>query len=150
MKKETKCSLFTIVVVALFSVLTAGCGRSSVICVKYYLHNVSGQDIVVVNTFGVSTDSVALKNGDYYKLFSLKTSKDEANLHNLNGSKPLYIYLNDTCYQVDRNDANSCLWADSYREGTDEEYSTFSSEDIDWIQVYDLTETNIKSQIHKQ
>ena len=119
------------------------------VCAKYYLHNTSNYDVVVVTPYSPVTlayDSIILKNGDYYLLEAITSSNNKINGHdNLNNKCPLYIYLNDIRYQVDRNDDNACVWARSYREATKEEENVFMEKDIDWIRVYGLTETNIKS-----
>lgn len=117
-----------------------------------YLHNTSNYDVVVVTPYSPVTlayDSIILKNGDYYLLEAITSSNNINGYDNLNNKCPLYIYLNDIRYQVDRIDDNACVWARSYREATNEEENVFTEKDIDWIRVYDLTETNSKSQIHR-
>lgn len=123
--------------------------QSRVTTLQYYLHNMTGQEIVISSDES-KMDTVAAAG--YYLLWQEQVGDCEKYSANLNDANPLFIYLNGECYQVDRNNANSCLWSDVYNNATNEDATKLANDNIvnAFIKVYDLTVENITSQIHKQ
>lgn len=129
----------------------------------YFLHNTTGHSITIVNTnsnvYSIhnSYDSVFVNNGDFYPLYYQTVSKEEEKYYDiLNLQSRLYIYSNDTCFYIHQGDSNeyplNCLWKYFYREPSSEELvecSAMIAMDIDNVFVYDLTDENIRSVVHR-
>lgn len=154
MKKRQCICLPAIMAIGVMLLSFGGCenvNHSADSIAKYYLHNVSGCNITIVNThtYSGSVDSVSIGADGYYLFQHHAVSNDGYGyMEVLNAGYLLYIYINDSCYQVDRNDNESCLWAGIYREAATAERESLATSDRDWIRVYELTEENIKSQIY--
>lgn len=127
-------------------ILLAGC--QSRFTLQHYLHNATGQDIVV-STYEGKFDTIA--TAAYYLLEQEQLVDGGKYTPALNSDEPLLIYFNNACYQVDRNDANSCLWSAAYRQGTNEEVTQLGKDVLNAeIRVFDITAEYITSQILKE
>lgn len=115
---------------------------------QHYLHNATGQEIVVSTREG-KFDTIAVSA--YYLLEQEQLVDGGKYTPSLNSDEPLHIYFNNVCYQVDRNNAKSCLWSEAYRAGTNEEVAQLGKDVLNAeIRIFDLTEESIMSQITKE
>ncbi len=127
-------------------ILLASC--QSRFTLQHYLHNATGQDIVVSTREG-KFDTIT--TAAYYLLEQEQLVDGGKYTPALNSDEPLLIYFNNACYQMDRNDANSCLWSEAYRQGTNEEVTQLGKDVLNAeIRIFDVTEEYITSQILKE
>ncbi len=119
---------------------------------RNYIHNLSGETITLVCPHFPSTyryDSIFLEDSEYYLFEESECIDGESAGMNLNNNYPLYIYYRDTCFQVDRNDVNSCLWDGAYRHSIAKEDSLLGQKGNDYILIFDMTTEKIHTCIRK-
>ena len=144
----------------LFGILTCSCSERAYTN-EYFLHNTTGHDIIIVNTksniiSGVhkAYDSTLVQTGEYYPLYLQSGTKDVID-HDflLNVESRLYIYNNDTCFYIHPGDSSrNCLWSYVYRKPSYEEETQLSATTkwaLTGIYIYDLTDENIQSEVHR-
>ena len=153
----------------LMCIMLTSCGNEAYIY-GYFLHNNTGHTITIVNTESATAhndgathdfyqyDSVLVQNGAYYFL-DIDGSFDKPH-HNkmstINEMSRLYIYNNDTCFYMhpgDGENADNCLWNSAYREPNNDEKSILQSVKgnivVNYYYVFDLTDGNIRAEIHR-
>ena len=138
----------------LFGVLICctNCNNNKTFTKRNYIHNISEETITLVCPHFPSTyryDSIFLKSNEYYLFEESECVDGDVVNINLNYDYPLYIYYHDTCFQVDRNDENCCLWERAYRYSTAQEDSLFAEKENDYIRIFDMTTEKIHAGIRK-
>ena len=117
---------------------------------RFFLQNALTHDVIIVSpqNFGDNVyDSVVLAPNDYYLMESYMAIEEHAGIKQaLHTQSPVYIYVNGTHYQVDRNNMDGCLWRSAYHEYIGGE-STLKENDNDAVFIFELTEDYIQSLI---